>query len=1791
MDAALNLTIETQHVIFHLVREPMTQLSADRYLSRDSILTGFYEPIPSPHSLAMQADTLDNAGAIHSSSLAVSDTRDMETTPIKPALANHIPRHSLCAPLDVEASSANDDLSPTMLRRSWAADSSNMHPIVSNISLTKASKDEPVFLVPGPVCPKKAADRKNSAHSPGLTNGSAVCMNNVHFNGFAAPDLTSSPLPNSEADADGDGQRNRRPSDLSLLVPSRANSFSYNPSLPPSGANSMGDLSELSSAQKHLQPPASPLTSVKHLLDSPLWTQKTRLREAERERRRLIAELEKERNYRDEVENVVAELRTQLTEAQVRATEAESRSTRLTRELAALQDQTDELNMCRAELSVREDEITTLKQRLNSFQDLMSYSRKLEVEKANLQQECADHRQKIEQLSSKLNEVKDRRMVYSEVETLRVKLQDAEAQLAQQLLDRENVEKDARRQHELYCQLKLQQSVAEKRRAFRRRQTSKSIQSKAAVNDAHLSCSSTGDADEIEYEDIAQAPSSRLAIPSTQQNGNLEDVPTSSCSAPNLDTLSAKYGENLGAVLENELHSAQSHIVRLKGELQLSLEQVSSRDKEIKVLTERLVQMTSDFTQLSAQRELSEQAASQMRSSFEALHADLKTLQSRLSSADMDGTMQDDDLVPTAQLVDVGMLLSKVKYVGTGLTEPLDEVCTLFLHRFEGIWNVQKQKIDSLNASLLKTRDSHAAISNELDSSKAELSKLLSQLQQQTDLHVQYAKSKDREIHELGLHVTKLQADLDDSTTLSKGLQSRVDSVEKEKRELLSRLEELKRQSNEKLQSSKQMLDDQTKRLHELENELAASRHNSSQIDECIQTEELLFGSPIAFDAPHFSESLEHLDDISANGPDDELSVPGDLTHTAYEALAADRRGLSDELVRLHDELSEANSYSQQLEQQIVELHDKLSSTEEELQRQTTLLTRAQENWAIVEREGRETEARLSDLRAEYTAELEAMRAELLPQINRSRSEASATAAQADAVRAKFEVERNELKNKLAETTCELERLDGDRNRLAERNADLQRELSTIRSLMNTVAQNMSAIPSEKANNSIRKILSLLSSQNQENGFSSVADSLNRIPSQAASHINPSLEEWLECACEKVDKRGHRSNTRHRSGASLRGDDLYDHSDTLSDGDSSQSYTDGSVGPSRPPFYDDNLSRCSSHRTGSYRHRHRRKERRASNDVIREIARLTSRTAALETVALNLKQNIYQQQSLQQQTARQRASFPVASSTLCPLQHRGQLHDNAVSLSMNNPHSMDDVPGARSSSLVENGPAVASAPVFGAGGAQNGSKVGQELDTSADSSAYTDLSQVSPASRNGSHSNTSVSPPPAFAEFPKPSTSQALAGTHVVRSGRDKNVMTVSKVIDVPNSARTVPPGSSQDSPPLSDIGRITELHRRNRLQPLHLRTSYPVETQTVNPVQIADALAQVPSSNEVSHLKTDSKSSMRPYPRKASAVARLPVVPEDHGNILREVDKGNMLGTHRSARGGASRSGLKPLHFERTASDEPESRPSPLAAGYHPVPKNLQAIADALLAVSDDPSTMADALAAELSRTALIAPQNHHPGVPSFVPDTNLPQVSSSADRNTGGKTRARTNHERTSNQVIERPEQGQFIFIPFPNGKSAKQQMPDENFRPLGSGDAHASDQFVKPAPPRKPNARSVRNSSRNHSATVDSDDDHSIVSSVHSGKSSVAFEISFTSPTNKSNRRLPPTRVPASSIIVHRGRGTRHHSGGQRSDVSTARTCSSAFSSSSCAKLPLATTIPTDRSFQSVQTPLQRHPDRLK
>ncbi|VDP93924.1 unnamed protein product [Echinostoma caproni] len=193
-------------------------------------------------------------------------------------------------------------------------------------------------------------------------------------------------------------------------------------------------------------------------------------------------------------------------------------------------------------------------------------------------------------------------MVCTEVETLRSKLHDVEAQLAQQLLERETAEKDARRQQELYSQLKLQQTVQERRRAHNARHSSANMDPKHLGSQMRLNALHSGD--EIECEDPALA-----------RVGSKDSVASVS-SKTKSDAIPLRDGENLGSMLESKLRACHLESSRLKDQLEEMSVQLYKREEEVAQLTERLRQLTDDLASTATQSELSDQAADQARTAL-----------------------------------------------------------------------------------------------------------------------------------------------------------------------------------------------------------------------------------------------------------------------------------------------------------------------------------------------------------------------------------------------------------------------------------------------------------------------------------------------------------------------------------------------------------------------------------------------------------------------------------------------------------------------------------------------------------------------------------------------------------------------------------------------------------------------------------------------------------------------------------------------------------------------------------------------------------------------------------------------------------------------------------------------------------------------------------------------------------------------------------------------------------------------------------------------------------------------
>ncbi|XP_018652534.1 putative rab6-interacting protein 2 (ERC protein 1) [Schistosoma mansoni] len=471
MDPALDLSLDMQTAIFHLIQVPMTQLSLHHEFTRDLVTSRI----------------LDSSQCIHNDNLPF--------------------RHQ-----------------------------------------TITCKVEEEISEPSSKPPS----------STGMCNGQkVVCTDNRNFglslNTFGF-EFTRPNSPTEYANGHTNKLKNgldHRPNNLSLCnTPDRSLCIA-------SRLNLTDNLEHNANHTHHAPPPlASPLTSLKCLLDSPSLTHKTQFRESEREKRRLAVELEKERVCRDEAESLVSGLRKQLEEAAARATESESRALRLSRELAALHDQGDELAHCRNELALREEEIKNLKLRVMGFQDLMAHTRKLEMEKIDLQQECEDLRLKVDQQLSQLREFKERRVKCSEIEELKSKLRDVEAQLLQQLRERELIEKDIRQQHEMSTQLKLQYSVK-----------------KLHPNNKSLDChQSNCNVEEIECTE--------------QGNKVVDQHPILNNSCQDLSLL--KPGENLGTVLEDDLKSARLFISKLQSQFD---EELGSARQLLEEKTKRLCEL------------------------------------------------------------------------------------------------------------------------------------------------------------------------------------------------------------------------------------------------------------------------------------------------------------------------------------------------------------------------------------------------------------------------------------------------------------------------------------------------------------------------------------------------------------------------------------------------------------------------------------------------------------------------------------------------------------------------------------------------------------------------------------------------------------------------------------------------------------------------------------------------------------------------------------------------------------------------------------------------------------------------------------------------------------------------------------------------------------------------------------------------------------------------------------------------------------------------------------------------
>nr|CAH8854406.1 unnamed protein product [Trichobilharzia regenti]CAH8854409.1 unnamed protein product [Trichobilharzia regenti] len=1345
MDAALDLTLDMQTAIFHLIRGPMIHLSFHHEFTRELVINTLLNPFP-----GVQNDSL----LIHHPDVCQTEDETGEQPP--------------------RALSSSD--------------------------------------IPG--CQK-------SVSTANKDRDLSVKTSDFEFLRPTSPSRHVSKQTNKTKDASS----HQRPNDLSLF-----STLDLNLSATSSRLN-LADTPERNTNHGHhgIPQPASPLTSLKCLLDSPSLTHKTQLRESEREKRRLLAELEKERTCRDEAESLVAGLRSQVEKATLRATESESRALRLSRELKALHDQGDELAHCRNELALKEKEITSLKQRVNGFQDLMAHSRKLELEKIDLQQECEDLRLKVDQQLCQIREFKERRIKCSEIEELKSKLREVEAQLAQQLREREMIEKDTRQQSEMLSQLKLQYSMKKPH----------------PCDTSNVINQSVCNVDEVECD--VQIPASPLLNGNGLQNK--ESVLNNSCQ----DLSFFKPGENLGSVLEDDLKSAR-------------------------------------------------------------------------------------------------------------------------------------------------------------------------------------------------LFISKLQLQFD-----------------------------------EELGSAKQLLEEKTKRLCELEH-IISTRMALITMDVATQTE--------VFHASTNSDELLSPDLLQT------------LTVDACSASAADRRGLSDELVRLHEEIADSKSYARELEQELAEANEELRCTKDELIVQTTLCNRNQQNWIILEKEYRELQHQNRLLQNNLLSAEE----------NLSRTEATPQSEEFEAARMNYEKEINLLNQQLVETTFECRRLEAERARVAERNSDLQRELETTRILVDSLKQNSESksIDCHYSSSQPRRSAPVIGplDHNHQHHHHRLYHQYNSVLSKNARvnhqrRLSDSLEDWEDSDHHDDDNEDFSQSHQIRSS-------IYPY-EMKQPVNQPEHYSCAIVNHSSEAAYKPrstmNGNKNNENLGYSKRKRHLSKLRTDS----KHLSRLASRTQELEEYAIRLREQFDQQQSLTQMNSLIGVYPNIAeANNTTNMNGNNNYNNNDGNNNNNNNKHMMTAPSITGKShqhtngytneYVDNGDCYAV----------------HEQDTDADSSAYTDLSQVSP----------------------------------------------VSQPVD-------------------SDPNRLKELHLRNRQQPSHLRSSYPVETQAIDSTDIVGTLSQITTDNNLSNkIKSRSHKGHHHYHHtKESSISNS----ANSQSTMYNTTANNNTSVSRLVPSALSND---PKHTSQIKSIqnrnnfESDSTPSPLAAGYQPLPKDIQSLGEALISASVDSKAMNYVLTTHPNLIkSVVSEKETTPCRSSYSLTTNglqngVHHALSSSERKIEYRNsvpEAFSNHNKIHNRYVETR-----------NGRNSggETSSDNENVNPppppptstaaMVNRRLTHSGLFVKPLNPvqnhrsKRVDAYSNQRNCVSPTNSVRSVDDLSGASSIRSSKSSIAFEIKN---DHKSTVRRGPARLP-SQINGKSGKSKKMNSGGAGGDRAMQRiNCQPAFNES---KLATATQI---------------------
>ncbi|CAH8528419.1 unnamed protein product [Schistosoma turkestanicum] len=976
-------------------------------------------------------------------------------------------------------------------------------------------------------------------------------------------------------------------------------------------------------------------------------------------------------------------------------------------------------------------------------------------------------------------------------------------------------------------------------------------------------------------------------------------------------------------------------------------------------------------------------------------------------------------------------------------------------------------------------------------------------------------------------------------------------------------ISKLQSQFDEELGSARQLLEEKTKRLCELEkiiNNQVVAVTLTETTDVTTQTEELSYPITTTTPATPSPDELFSPELLPSLTVDAASAASASAAEAAAAAAAADRRGLSNELIRLHEEMGQSKTYACELEQRLTEMESELQCTKEKLIYQTTLSNRHQQNWILIEQEYRELQRqhrRLLQTNCNLSIE---------QNTQHSSANHDETKMEFDTACMNYVKQIDSLNQQLIETTFECRRLEAERTRVAERNSDLQRELETTRILVNSLKQQNSQCKKsiEHLNHSRKSAPIMLRNHHHHHQYFPTS-----IPN---GNHNADV-----CDDNDDDDHHRRSNNRLKMNHQrCRSDSLEDWEDYIqddepdNDGDDVDDNVNGvnyssSVKSKLPPpphqhhrdHFNDDSCKLKYHPSITQQEELNNNDDDDDDDLrprksghhcklranSKQLNRLACRTQELEEFALRLREQFNQILSEEEENSEQQSSTQVHCSSINVYpnhQINGHHNQRCVTSTSTTPLMLSKNQYLLNGYHHSNGH-------INENGDDDEDNVGDDVgdydydndlrdqDTDADSSAYTDLSQVSPVSQpieSGCQNNNTNTKLTMNNNLPINTTSQhsgsGSGGSSLLQQQQQHHSQSVGLMSSISKNSRSSPPLSS-------DPNRLKELHLRNRLQPSHLRSSYPVETQVINSKDIVGTLSQLTSeninqsSNRIIIKATNRKTYHNHTHNKESSVSNANT--NNNNNSTTTTTCRTIPSTLLFNEQQQKNSSLKSMQ-EINCFVQESTTPSPLAAGYQPLPKDIQSFSEALISASVDFKAMDPNLIKSIN-TEKDNSNNHKS--PYYSLSTNIQNVNMpTLDRKIGfshnlipdtcsnhhqhHKTHSKCNYPMTESKIHNVNVGGggllsdnENINPPLLNSNQANRRLTDNDRL------------FVKPFDPvyhrRQRNKKHDNNSNNcdysiprtnttnngiSSTSSVQSVDELSGASSIRSSKSSIAFEI---------------------------------------------------------------------------------------